>query len=85
MRRSLSRGFGRSFVCRGLPQLVDGLMKLAVFRRWCNEVQHYASVGYRAPAVPDAQVSDSGWEWPSLRPQPAVSSPVGSLQLKAGF
>ena len=60
--------------------LADAEVKLAVYRRYYNEVRPHSSLGYRPPAVAAAHFADSGRATPSLRPQTAVSSLEGSLQ-----
>jgi transposase InsO family protein len=78
-------GHAESFVSRLRAELLDvevflnladAQVKLAVYRRFYNEVRPHSSLGYRPPAVA-ARTLDSGRASPSLRPQSAVLLSLG--------
>lgn len=53
--------------------LADAQIKLAVYRRYYNEVRPHSALGYRPPAAA-ARSLDSGRATPSLHPDIAISS-----------
>ena len=76
-------GHAESFVSRLRAELLDvevfynladAQMKLAVYRRYYNEVRPHSALGYMPPAAARARYPASGRATPSLHPDIAVSS-----------